>query len=30
MIRFNMETTEYKGFNMNVWAVGGQDRIRAL
>ena len=24
------EGIEYKGFNMNVWDVGGQDRIRAL
>jgi small GTP-binding protein len=29
-IGFNVETIEYKGFNMNVWDVGGQDRIRAL
>ena len=29
-IGFNVETIEYKGFNMNIWDVGGQDRIRAL
>ncbi|KAH0788941.1 ADP-ribosylation factor [Histomonas meleagridis] len=29
-IGFNVETIEYKGFNMNVWDVGGQDRIRPL
>jgi small GTP-binding protein len=29
-IGFNVETVEYKGFNMNIWDVGGQDRIRAL
>lgn len=29
-IGFNVEKIEYKGFNMNVWDVGGQDRIRAL
>ena len=29
-IGFNVETIAYKGFNMNVWDVGGQDRIRAL
>jgi small GTP-binding protein len=29
-IGFNVETIEYKGFNMNVWDVGGQDRIRLL
>jgi small GTP-binding protein len=27
-IGFNVERIEYKGFNMNVWDVGGQDRIR--
>jgi small GTP-binding protein len=29
-IGFNVETIEYKGFNMNVWDVGGQNRIRDL
>ncbi|KAH0791652.1 ADP-ribosylation factor [Histomonas meleagridis] len=29
-IGFNVETFEYKGLNMNVWDVGGQDRIRPL
>jgi small GTP-binding protein len=29
-IGFNVETIEYKGFNMNIWDVGGQNRIRAL
>jgi small GTP-binding protein len=29
-IGFNVETIEYRRFNMNVWDVGGQDRIRAL
>jgi small GTP-binding protein len=29
-IGFNVETIEYKGFNLNVWDVGGQDRIRLL
>jgi small GTP-binding protein len=29
-IGFNVETVEYKGFNMNIWDVGGQYRIRAL
>jgi small GTP-binding protein len=29
-IGFNVETIDYKGFNMNIWDVGGQDRIRAL
>jgi small GTP-binding protein len=29
-IGFNVETIEYKGFNLNVWDVGWQDRIRAL
>jgi small GTP-binding protein len=29
-IGFNVETIEYRGFNMNVWDVGGQHRIRAL
>jgi hypothetical protein len=24
-IRFNVETIEYKDFNMNVWDVGGQN-----
>jgi small GTP-binding protein len=29
-IGFNVETIEYKRFTMNVWDVGGQERIRAL
>lgn len=29
-IGFNVETIEYKGFNMNIWDIGGQDRIRSL
>ena len=29
-IGFNLENIEYKGFNMNIWDIGGQDRIRAL
>ena len=29
-IGFNAETVEYEGLNMNVWDVGGQDRIRNL
>jgi small GTP-binding protein len=29
-IGFNVETVEYKGFNMNIWDVGGQEKIRAL
>jgi small GTP-binding protein len=29
-IGFNVETINYKGFNMNIWDVGGQDRIRPL
>jgi small GTP-binding protein len=29
-IGFNVESLEYKGFHMNIWDVGGQDRIRAL
>ena len=29
-IGFNVETIEYKSFNLNIWDVGGQDRIRAL
>ncbi|EAY03667.1 ADP-ribosylation factor 1, putative [Trichomonas vaginalis G3] len=29
-IGFNVETIEFKNFNMNIWDVGGQDRIRAL
>jgi small GTP-binding protein len=29
-IGFNVETIEYKGFNMNIWDVGGQNRIRTL
>jgi GTPase SAR1 family protein len=29
-IGFIVETIEYKGFNMNMWDVGGQDRIKAL
>ncbi|KAH0795343.1 ADP-ribosylation factor [Histomonas meleagridis] len=29
-IGFNVETIEYKGLNMTVWDVGGQDRIRPL
>lgn len=29
-IGFNVETVQYKGFSMNIWDVGGQDRIRAL
>jgi small GTP-binding protein len=29
-IGFNVETIEYKGFNMNIWDVGGQTRIRDL
>jgi GTPase SAR1 family protein len=30
MMGLNVETVEYKGFNMNIWDVGGQDRIRAV
>lgn len=29
-VGFNVETIQYKGFNMNVWDVGGQSRIREL
>lgn len=29
-IGFNVETLKYKGFNMNIWDVGGQTRIREL
>ena len=29
-IGFNVETIEYNGFNLNIWDIGGQDRIRAL
>jgi small GTP-binding protein len=29
-IGFNVETIGYKGFNMNIWDVGGQDRLRPL
>ena len=29
-IGFNVDTIEFKGFNLNIWDVGGQDRIRAL
>jgi small GTP-binding protein len=29
-IVFNVETLEYKGFNMNIWDIGSQDRIRTL
>jgi GTPase SAR1 family protein len=29
-IGFNVEIIEYKGFTMNPWDAGGQDRIRAL
>ena len=29
-IGFNAETLEYRGFNMNVWDIGGQDKIRDL
>jgi small GTP-binding protein len=29
-IGFNVETIEHKGFNLNVWDIGGQDRIRNL
>ena len=29
-IGFNVETIEYKGLNLNVWDVGGQDRLRPL
>jgi small GTP-binding protein len=29
-IGFNVESIEYKGFNMNIWDVGGQDFIRRL
>jgi small GTP-binding protein len=29
-IGFNVETIEYRGFNMNVWDVGGQEVIRGL
>jgi small GTP-binding protein len=29
-IGFNVETIEHKGFNLKVWDVGGEDRIRAL
>jgi small GTP-binding protein len=30
IIGFNVESLEFKGFNMTVWYVGGQDRIRDL
>ena len=29
-VGFNVETIQYKGFNMNVWDVGGQTRMRDL
>jgi len=29
-IGFNVENIEYSGFNMNIWDVGGQDRLRPL
>eukprot|EP00992_Anisonema_acinus_P009097 TRINITY_DN5283_c0_g1_i1.p1 TRINITY_DN5283_c0_g1~~TRINITY_DN5283_c0_g1_i1.p1 ORF type:complete len:197 (+),score=65.91 TRINITY_DN5283_c0_g1_i1:45-593(+) len=29
-IGFNMETVEYKNISMNVWDVGGQDKLRPL
>jgi ADP-ribosylation factor 1/2 len=29
-IGFNVETVEYKNLNLNVWDVGGQDKIRPL
>jgi small GTP-binding protein len=29
-IGFNVESIEFKGFNLNVWDVGGQHRIRPL
>mmetsp|Transcript_17996 Transcript_17996/g.25212 ORF Transcript_17996/g.25212 Transcript_17996/m.25212 type:complete len:181 (+) Transcript_17996:99-641(+) len=29
-IGFNVETVEYKNINMNVWDVGGQQKIRPL
>jgi GTPase SAR1 family protein len=29
-IGFNVETLEYKNIRMNVWDVGGQDKVRSL
>ena len=29
-IGFNMETIEFKKLKMNVWDIGGQDKIRQL
>merc|ERR1712087_566259 len=29
-IGFNVETVEYKNLSLNVWDVGGQDKIRPL
>merc|ERR1711933_387145 len=29
-IGFNVETVQYKGVSLNVWDVGGQDKIRPL
>ena len=29
-IGFNVETVEFKGFNMNIWDIGGQESIRKL
>ena len=29
-IGFNVETVKYRNFEMTIWDVGGQDRIRAL
>ena len=29
-IGFNVETVEFKGFNMNIWDIGGQERLRKL
>jgi small GTP-binding protein len=29
-IGFNVETLDYKGLNLTVWDVGGQDKIRVL
>ena len=29
-VGFNVETIQYKSLDLNIWDVGGQDRIRAL
>jgi small GTP-binding protein len=29
-IGFNVERIDYKGFNLNIWDVEGQDRLRPL